>query len=41
VLSELYPDKTIRAALIWTDTPDLIEISASAMDSELTRVTAR
>jgi ATP-dependent helicase/nuclease subunit A len=41
VLAELYPDKTIRAALIWTDTPDLIEISASAMDSELTRVTAR
>ena len=38
VLAELYPDKTIRAALIWTDIPDLIEISAADLDAALARV---
>ena len=28
VLAKLYPDQTIRAALIWTDVPDLMELSA-------------
>ena len=36
---QLYPDKTIRAALIWTEGPDLMEISAAAMDRELAAVT--
>jgi len=40
VLSQLYPDKTIRAALLWTDVPDLMEIPASAMDRELAAVTS-
>ena len=28
VLAQLYPDKVIRAALLWTDVPDLMEIPA-------------
>ena len=35
VLTELYPDKTIRAALLWTEVPDLMEITATALDREL------
>jgi ATP-dependent helicase/nuclease subunit A len=38
VLAELYPGKTIRAALVWTDIPDLIEISAPVLDAALARV---
>jgi ATP-dependent helicase/nuclease subunit A len=41
VLAQLYPNKTIRAALIWTDVPDLIEVSAADLDAALARVTAR
>jgi ATP-dependent helicase/nuclease subunit A len=40
VLMQLYPDKAIRAALLWTDVPDLMEIPAAAMDRELTAVTS-
>jgi ATP-dependent helicase/nuclease subunit A len=40
VLAQLYPDKVIRAALLWTDVPDLMEIPAAAMDRELTAVTS-
>jgi ATP-dependent helicase/nuclease subunit A len=39
VLACLYPDRVIRAALVWTDVPDLMEISADAMDHALARVT--
>jgi ATP-dependent helicase/nuclease subunit A len=39
VLGELYPDRTIRAALIWTETLDLMEISPALMDQELTALT--
>jgi ATP-dependent helicase/nuclease subunit A len=35
VLAQLYPQKAIHAALIWTDVPDLMEIPATAMDREL------
>ena len=28
VLRKLYPDRAVRAALIWTEVPDLMEISA-------------
>jgi ATP-dependent helicase/nuclease subunit A len=35
VLSQLYPGKSIRAALIWTDVPDLMEVSAAALDQAL------
>jgi ATP-dependent helicase/nuclease subunit A len=40
VLAQLYPHKLIRAALLWTDVPDLMEIPASAMDRELAAVTS-
>jgi ATP-dependent helicase/nuclease subunit A len=33
VLRRLYPDKCVRAALLWTDVPDLMEIPASALDA--------
>ncbi len=35
VLSALYPQHAIRAALLWTETADLMEISAPALDAEL------
>jgi ATP-dependent helicase/nuclease subunit A len=40
VLAQLYPDKTIRAALIWTYVPDLMELSGGALDAALARVTS-
>jgi ATP-dependent helicase/nuclease subunit A len=40
VLMKLYPGKTVRAALVWTEVPDLMEISGSAMDAELARITS-
>jgi ATP-dependent helicase/nuclease subunit A len=40
VLAQLYAGRTIRAALIWTDVPDLMELSAAALDDALTRVTS-
>ena len=36
VLGKLYPQHAIRAALLWTETADLMEISAPALDAELT-----
>ena len=35
VLAKLYPGKAIRAALVWTEVPDLMEVSAAAMDAAL------
>ena len=35
VLSKLYPQHAVRAALLWTETADLMEISAPALDAEL------
>jgi ATP-dependent helicase/nuclease subunit A len=35
VLQKLYPHLPVRAALLWTETPDLMEISAPALDAEL------
>ena len=39
VLTRLYPGRTIRAALVWTDVPDLMEVSAAALDQALVRLT--
>jgi ATP-dependent helicase/nuclease subunit A len=39
VLARLYPGRTIRAALVWTDVPDLMEVSAAALDQALAGVT--
>jgi ATP-dependent helicase/nuclease subunit A len=35
VLRQLYPQHAVRAALLWTETTDLMEISAPALDAEL------
>ena len=35
VLSALYPQHAVRAALLWTETADLMEIPAPALDAEL------
>jgi ATP-dependent helicase/nuclease subunit A len=40
VLARLYPDKPVRCALIWTEVPDLMELSTQALDAALAQVTA-
>ena len=35
VLQKLYPSLPVRAALLWTETPDLMEILAPALDAAL------
>jgi ATP-dependent helicase/nuclease subunit A len=39
VLRKLYPERPIRAAVIWTYVPDLVEISGEAMDAALAALT--
>jgi len=38
VLRKLYPQLPIRAALLWTETPDLMEISTPALDAQLATI---
>jgi ATP-dependent helicase/nuclease subunit A len=38
VLARLYPDKTVRAALIFTAAPVLIEIPAETLDTKLREI---
>jgi ATP-dependent helicase/nuclease subunit A len=40
VLARLYPDKTVRAALLFTTGPQLIELPGPAMDAALARILA-
>ena len=40
VLTRLYPDKTVRAALLFTAGPRLIEVPGPAMDAALARILA-
>jgi ATP-dependent helicase/nuclease subunit A len=40
VLSRLYPGKPVRTVLIWTEVPDLMEISATSLDPALNAVTS-
>jgi len=40
VLAKLYPDKLVRAALIWTEVPDLMEFSGEALDAALALITS-
>jgi ATP-dependent helicase/nuclease subunit A len=40
VLAKLYPDRPIRAALVWTDVPDLMELSADMLDHAVARLTS-
>jgi ATP-dependent helicase/nuclease subunit A len=35
VLMKLYPDRPVRAALIWTEVPDLMELSPAALERAL------
>jgi ATP-dependent helicase/nuclease subunit A len=35
VLGKLYPQRAVRAALVWTETPDFMEISPPALDAAL------
>ena len=39
VLAKLYPDKPLRAALIWTEAPDLMELSGEMLDGALAGIT--
>ncbi len=40
VLGRIYPGRTVRAALVWTEGPDLMEFSPSALDAAFARVTS-
>jgi ATP-dependent helicase/nuclease subunit A len=40
VLTRLYPGRPVRAALLWTDTPDLMEIPQADLDAALAILTA-
>jgi ATP-dependent helicase/nuclease subunit A len=40
LLRQIYPQKKIRAALLWTETPELMELSDAAMDAALAQVTS-
>ena len=39
VLAKLYPDKSLRVALIWTEVPDLMELSGEVLDAALAGIT--
>jgi ATP-dependent helicase/nuclease subunit A len=38
VLTLLYPGREVRAALVWTEGPNLMEVPAVALDAALSRV---
>lgn len=38
VLSEIYPDRPVEAALVWTDGPKLMEVPAEAMQKAIERM---
>jgi ATP-dependent helicase/nuclease subunit A len=40
VLGMLYPDRPVRAVLLWTDLPELMEIPAKTLDSTLVSLTS-
>jgi ATP-dependent helicase/nuclease subunit A len=40
VLRQLYPDRNVRAALLWTDTPDLMEVPRADLDAALAILTS-
>jgi ATP-dependent helicase/nuclease subunit A len=40
VIAKLYPGRTARAALIWTDVPDLMELSPAMLDTAVGRLTS-
>ncbi len=40
VLQKLYPQSIVRAALVWTEIPDLMELSDAELDEALVQVTS-
>jgi ATP-dependent helicase/nuclease subunit A len=38
VLQKIYPQRPVRAALLWTETPEFMEISAPALDAQLASI---
>ena len=40
LLARIYPDRPVRAVLVWTEIPDLMELPAAMMDRALVRLTA-
>ena len=40
VLQKLYPERAVRAALLWTEKPEMMEILAPALDAELASMLA-
>jgi ATP-dependent helicase/nuclease subunit A len=41
VLARLYPQRLIRAALLWTETPEMMEVPAPALDAQLASIIQR
>ena len=41
VLARVYPEKTIRAALVFSERPAIMEVSGAAMDAALAEALAR
>ena len=41
VLQKLYPQRPVRAALLWTEAPELMEISTPALDAQLASIVQR
>jgi ATP-dependent helicase/nuclease subunit A len=41
VLRKLYPRLPVRTALLWTETPELMEILSPALDAELASILRR
>jgi ATP-dependent helicase/nuclease subunit A len=39
VLMRIYPDRPVRAALVWTETPELMEIPSAVLDTALGALT--
>jgi ATP-dependent helicase/nuclease subunit A len=40
VLGKVYPDRAVRAALVWTEGPEWMEFSSAHLDAALARVTS-
>jgi ATP-dependent helicase/nuclease subunit A len=40
LIAKLYPGRTVRTVLVWTDVPDFMEIPASLLDQALAAITA-
>ena len=41
LLQKLYPDRPVRAALIWTEVPDLMELSEAVMNQAVKETLAQ